>query len=210
MLILFLPGVVLSQVYTWDTTIFNNKQKFNVTVHELNEDKLLLITKSNSTEISVDTIWSGFADVQMTDFDNDGNSDILITYMGNNFTYYLFLFDPVTNKFVSVKDFENYPESKPLKSQPHYYYSYHRAGCADMVWVSDLFKIDHFKAIHIGQIYGQGCDTPYYIKAYKVDPADDAKKQLISKIPYNNINNYKDNKWGLIKEYWNKNYLKFK
>src|SRR5690606_29469798 len=112
-----------------------------------------------------------------------------------------------------VNGFDRFPESQQLETNPKYYFSYHRAGCADMNWVSDLFFIKNYKTIHIGQIYGKGCDAnikeePQIIEIYRIiDNADD-KEKLIEKLPYlENIPDFSD-KWDFIKKYWENNYLK--
>src|SRR5207253_1429170 len=113
---------------------------------------------SRSTPVLNDTIDNYFWDIEFPDFNGDGNLDIMLVYGGNNFSYFLYLFDSVTNNFKGVEHFGYFPHAIQLKTDPKYYYSYHRAGCADMNWVSDLFKIESFKAIQLGHIHGQGCE----------------------------------------------------
>lgn len=93
----------------------------------------------------------------------------MVSYIGNNPTYFLYLFDPSKNVFKKLEGFDNFPDAIQLKSYPLFYYSYHRAGCADLNWISDLFKIEKFKAIHIGQIYGQGCAADLKLYPQKID-----------------------------------------
>jgi hypothetical protein len=134
--------------------------------------------------------------------------------MGNNFTYYLYLFDKVNNVFKYVEGFERFPASQQLKTNPKYYFSYHRAGCADLNWVSDLFYIQNFKTIHIGHIYGKGCDAdlkeePQVIEVYKISDNNSDNEKLFEKLPYQrNVPEFGD-KWDFIKRYWQKNYSKF-
>lgn len=107
-----------------------------------------------------------------------------------------------------------YPDAVRLKADSSYYYSYHRAGCADMNWASDLFKITNFKIVQVGHMYGKGCNfevrqNPQVVEVYKVINNDEGKGKLVEKLPYlTNIPRFGD-KWDFIKNYWNKNYQKF-
>lgn len=169
----------------------------------------------NLKVIKVDTLDAGgLSYLKFPDLDKDGNKDIMLTYMGNNFTYGLYLFDKTKNIFKFVEGFDRFPEAIQLKTDPKYYYSYHRAGCADLNWISDLFYIHNFKSVHIGQIYGKGCDAdlkeePQAIEIYKVIGNNDDNEKIISKLPYKkNIPEFSD-KWDFIKRYWERNYSKF-
>lgn len=198
-----------------DTSFVINKQTFRFQRKEINADYVTLKIFRNSKIIKTDTLDAdGLCNLEFPDFNNDGNKDILLTYMGNNFTYYLYLFDKTNNEFKYVEGFDRFPEAIQLKTNPKYYYSYHRASCADMSWVSDLFYIDNFKSIHIGHIYGKGCDfevdkNPQAIEIYKINDNNEENKIMIKKLPYlKNIPNFGD-KWDFIKKYWNTNYKKF-
>ena len=206
----------IQQTHYFDTTFVANKQTFKFEIKDISEDEVTLTFTRNSENIKVDTLQSGgLGNVEFIDFNKDGNSDILFTYMGNNSTYDIYLFDKTSNEFKYLKGFDRFPEAIQLKTNPKYYYSYHRAGCADMNWVSDLFYIDNnFKTIHIGHIYGQGCDfevkeNPQVIEIYKVLEDNEENKKEIEKLPYlKNIPVFGD-KWNFIEKYWNKNYGKF-
>ena len=198
-----------------DTTFVISMQSFCFQTKDVNADQVTLTIFRNSEIIKTDTLDAGgLSNLQFPDFDNDGNKDIILTYLGNNFTYYLYLFDKTNNEFKFVNGFDRFPEAKQLKTNPKYYYSYHRAGCADMNWVSDLFYIDNFKSIHIGRIYGQGCDfedkeNPQVIEIFKITDNKKENGKLIEKLPY--LKNIPDfgNKWDYIEKYWNANYGKF-
>ena len=144
----------------------------------------------------------------------DENIDILLTYIGNNSSYELYLFDKSENQYKFLEGYDRFSEAIQLKTNPKYYYSYQRAGCADMNWVSDLFYIDNFKTVCVGHIYGQGCDfevkeNPQIIEIYKVFEENEKNKKEIEKLPYlKNIPDFGD-KWNFIEKYWNKNYGKF-
>ncbi|HEX7845434.1 MAG TPA: hypothetical protein VF476_06485 [Chitinophagaceae bacterium] len=214
LLFLLYSPTLFGQQHNADTSFPINKQTFKIQTREINADQITLTIYRNAKIIMVDTIESdGLSGLKFPDFDKDGNKDIMLTYMGNNFTYNLYLFDKTKNVFRFVKGFDRFPASQQLKANPKYYFSYHRAGCADMNWVSDIFYIADFKTIHIGQIYGKGCDAdikkePQIIEIYKIIGNTEDKATLIEKLPYlKHIPNFGD-KWDFIKKYWEKNYLK--
>ena len=215
LLFLLLTSFVYGQDSSFDTTLVNSKMTFQIKTKGINSNLLLLSSTSGSSTTLIDTIDSGgLRYIKHPDFNKDGNADILIDYYGNNSTYYLYLFDPMTNKFVEIENYSSFPDAVQLKSNPNYYYSYHRAGCADMNWVSDFFKIQDFKLIQLGHIYGQGCDfevknNPQVIEVYKVQDNDEEKGKLIGKLPYLKFIPEFGDKWDFIEKYWNKNYMKF-
>lgn len=203
------------QIHYFDTTFLVNKQNFRFTINDIDEENATLTFIRNSKKIKTDTISSiGLGSFKFIDFNKDGNNDIQFTYLGNNPTFYLYLFDSKNNEFKNVKDFDKFSYSTQLKTNPKYYYSYHRAGCADYNWVSDLFYIDNFTAVHIGHIYGQGCEfeieeNPQVIKIFKITDNNEENKKQIEKLPYaKNITRFEE-KWDFIENYWNANYKKF-
>lgn len=212
---LLFSTTICAQEHNSDTSFLISKQNFKIQTREINSAQVTLTIFRNSKVIKVDTLDSdGLSNLKFPDFDNDGYKDIMLTYMGNNFTYELYLFDKTKSDFKYVKGFDRFPQAMQLTSNPKYFYSYHRAGCADLNWVSDLFYIENFKSIHIGQIYGKGCDAdvenkPQVIEIYKVIGNNDDNEKLISKLPYiKNIPEFGD-KWDFIKRYWEKDYSKF-
>jgi hypothetical protein len=77
-----------------------------------------------------------------------------------------------------------------------------------------LFYIDNFKTIHVGHIYGKGCDYEVKdnlqtIELYKVVKNDESQKILVEKLPY--LKHIPDfgYKWTFIEKYWNQNYSKY-
>ena len=79
-----------------------------------------------------------------------------------------------------------------------------------MNWDSDLFYIDNFKAIRIGNIAGRQCDNRDGEKdAVYIHKVYGDKEKLFKTLPIDTIGKYKDFKWGFIKEYWTKNYKLF-
>jgi hypothetical protein len=203
------------QNHYFDTTFVVNKKTFKFVIKDINEDEVALTFIRDSKNIKSDTLYSvGLGAFEFTDFNKDGNLDILFTYIGNNSSYDIYLFDNKTDEFKKIDGFDRFPDAIQLKVNPKYYYSYHRAGCADMNWVSDLFYIDNFKTIQIGHIYGQGCDfnekeNPQMIEIYKILENEKENEKLIEKFSYlKNISKFGD-KWSFIEEYWNSNYGKF-
>lgn len=203
------------QNYYFDTTIVIRNHNYRILTSEINDDFITMTVFSDSERVSIDTINSlGLSDLQFIDFNKDNNSDILLSYLGNNMLYYLYLFDSQSNRFINVEAFSKYPESNQLKNQNNLYYSYHRAGCADMNWVSDLYTIVDFKAVHLGCIYGQGCDyevdeNSQIIEVFKIIDDDSTNSELIEKLPYLEYIPYFGYKWDFIENYWNENYPKF-
>jgi hypothetical protein len=201
--------------HSLDTILINNKLEFHISVRDIDTDFALLSASYNNKAVLSDTIDSqGLAYFKFPDFDLDGNSDILFDYFGNNSTYFLYLFDSTSNSFKSIKGYMKFPDALHLKSNPDYYYSYNRAGCADMNWESDLFQIIDFQIIHLANIYGQGCDAdlkenPQIIQIFKIQN-DEATKKLMEQLPYLDYIPKFDDKWEFIEKYWNKNYEKFK
>jgi hypothetical protein len=115
------------------------------------------------------------------------------------------LFDEPSNTFRLVEDFQSYPAPKKIKGS-RYYYSYHRSGCADSNWDSDLFYIENFKIIRIANIRGIGCEGEGKngIFIFKLKRG---KKELVKEIVRKP--GYYDDKWAFIDEYWKGQYQYF-
>ena len=142
------------------------------------------------------------AQLEIVDFNGDNGLDIIINFMGNVDKQSLFLLDKSRNEFKKIADFEKYPAAKKVKDSKNLFYSYRRSGCADNYWTSDLFKIVDFKVVHLGQIFGEGCEAPMQIKIYKIK---ERKKDLIETLSYKVVTDNKDGKWRFIDFYWTKN-----
>ena len=170
-------------------------------------DEFLYIQDSNNRIVFKSKDY--YRDFEFIDFNSDGNKDLMINYMSNVPAIKdLIVFDSKTKSFKAIESFSNYPDPKPLNGT-RYYYSYHRSGCADMNWDSDLFFIENYKTIKIGNISGRECDDRdekdgIYIYKVQVD-----NKKLIKMLPIVTIGKYKDYKWGFILDYWTKNYKIF-
>lgn len=204
---------VNNQNFYWETAIRNG------IVHEdsivIAHETYLVIYKSNDTLYilqNADTI-NRFdymsPQFHFSDFNNDGYADIIVDYQSNTpGVQSLLLFDSITSTYYNVKDFGYFPASESI-SGTSLYYSYHRSGCSDMNWDSDLFKIENDSAISLGRISGQGCEnigTEMGIYIYK---ASSDTEILFTTRPITAIDSSEDYKWGFIKEYWSKNYRRF-
>lgn len=211
-----LTTFVFGQNQSFDTTLVINKMTIQIKTKAINNDLLLLTSTCGAQTTLIDTIESrGLAYIKYPDFNKDGNPDILMDFFGNNSTYSLYLFDPTKRKFIEIENYASFPDAIHLKTNPKYYYSYHRAGCADMNWVSDLFTIQDFKIIQLGHIDGQGCnfevkENPQLLKIYKVTNNDEENEKLIEELPYLKLIPEYGDKWYFIENYWNNNYAKFK
>ncbi|MFB9077981.1 hypothetical protein ACFFLS_04845 [Flavobacterium procerum] len=199
-----------------DTTLFAKGHSFNIATIDPNlqkSDTLLVLAKRDSLIIFKTYIdKGGLSNQEFIDFNKDGYFDILFSRGEQRGENELYLYDSIHNTFVKSIGFERIREPIQLKSNPNYWYSYSRAGCADMNWTSKLFTFKNFETIEVGYIYGQGCDDeeePQSIQISKVVKNDEDNLKLIQKLPYSVLDSNPD-KWNFIEEYWNKNYQKFK
>src|SRR5688572_28516493 len=103
-LILFcLTNLTIAQDLSFDTTFTSNKHTLHISTKDIDSNFVLLTSTYASQTALRDTIESGgLADIEFPDFNNDGFADILLSYLGNNPTYFLYLFDPTTKKFKSL------------------------------------------------------------------------------------------------------------
>lgn len=164
-----------------------------------------IIRKETDTTTIVDM--SG--NIEILKFNSDEHLDITLTFIGNNIVTELYLFDEDNLEYRKVESFEWFPEAKQLASNPYYYFSYHRSGCADMNWGSDLFYIEDFKAKRLGNISGIGCisdEKNGIIEVSNVKTQDSLS--IFEILPIDTIETYDKYKWGFIEDYWGKN-LKF-
>ncbi len=187
-----------------------NNQLFFVTFRD---DKNLYIFNSKGDTVVIERDLyakeEDFNGFKFLDFNQDGFSDIIISYTTNVPAIKdLLLFDKSSNTFHKVLNFPDFPASEPI-SGTEYYYSYHRSGCADMNWDSDLFYINNYTAKRIGNIEGHGCDNRDKKDGIYVHKIIKQKEVLISTFPIDTITKYENSKWGFIQDYWTKNYSKF-
>lgn len=151
-----------------------------------------------------------YIDAEFKDFNKDGHQDIILHYASNApMVLDLFLYVPTTGKFRELINFRDFPAPEQIKGTK-FYYSYHKSGCADMNWDSDLFYIENFRAVRIGNIAGRQCDNKDGVKdAVYIHKVHNDKEKLFKKLPIDTILKYKDYKWGFIQKYWTKNYRLF-
>lgn len=204
---------IQAQNVMFDTSFVANGKKITIETINIDNEMSILTIDCNSKKTQLDTLYiSGLSNIELLNFDSDNYPDIVVSYLGNISIKFLYLFDSESNSFKKIVGFDNFPESKRLFS--NYYYSYQRAGCADMNWISDLYKIEFFKIIHLGQIYGQGCESdieedPQSIEIYKVLDNGSENMEIFERLSYSEtMYNYVD-KWEFIEKYWNENYRKF-
>ena len=78
-----------------------------------------------------------------------------------------------------------------------------------MNWDSDLFYLQGFKAIRIGNISGRQCENSAVKDGVYINKVRGEKKTLVKTLPVDTLAKYKDYKWGFIENYWIKNYKQF-
>lgn len=152
---------------------------------------------------------AGISYLEFKDFNQDGYKDLIINYYTNVPDIFdAILYDKNSKKFTMIKGMQDYPAAIHLKGT-NFYYSYHRSGCEDFNWDSDLFKIVNFKIVKIGNISDQTCVDPPDKPGIYITRITGMHKLLIKKFPISKIDSFKDDKWGFIAWYWKHNYNKF-
>jgi hypothetical protein len=189
-----------------DTLQINNQQYIQFS--RSNKFNCLLSIKGDTLIKSEDY----YFEAEFLDINEDGYKDIQISLFTNNPNdRENYLFDKKHNSFKLIENCERYIQK--IKGT-NFYYSYNRTGCSDMNWESYLSKIENYKLVNYGYIYGQGCDyeiksNPKIIEIYKVLNSDTDEKVLIKKLPYQKYIKEFSEKWDFIKIYWTTNYNAF-
>jgi hypothetical protein len=167
------------------------------------EEHFFLLNEKADTIIKREGYYSNY---EFKDFNGDFYKDLLL-YQSTNTPgmMNLFIYVPSTKKFRRVKNSDEFPAPEKIPGTKCYY-SYHKSGCADENWDSDLFFIQGFKAVKIGNISGIGCGDKDGIYISKVRGN---RESLIKTLPIKTIENYKEYKWGFIRNYWAKYYKAF-
>ncbi len=174
----------------------------------IKKDYTLFITDSNGNVVF--KLNDSYPNFEFIDFDNDGKKDLMISHVSNIPGVEDFIkYDSNDKSFKEVKNFTKYPDSKSINNT-RYFYSYHRSGCADMNWDSDLFYIEDFKTIKIGNISGRECDNMDEKDGIYICKIRGDKKDSIETLPIDTIYKFQDNKWGFIADYWTRRYDEFK
>lgn len=145
---------------------------------------------------------------EMKDFDGDGNKDLFLDKGGNTPEWYDVLVFVSADRYKKVDGFHLFPAPTQIKGTP-YFYSYHKSGCADNNWDSDLFYVKNFKAIRIGNISGNACENSGTKGGVYINKVRGERTTRLKTLPVDTLATYKDYKWGFIKSYWTKNYKLF-
>ncbi len=164
----------------------------------------------DSTETVVFTLNNTYPNFEFRDYDQDGYKDLIISHISNvpgredRIRY-----NPNLERFILIEGFSDYPNALRIEGTK-YLYSYHRSGCADKNWDSDLFYIENHQTVKIGNIAGRECDDDGVEDGIYIYKLHQDKLDLIQTIHIDTINKYQDYKWGFIADYWNKKYLEFR
>lgn len=196
------PSATDSTSYFEKTIIIQGKRYLGF----LNHNGFYLVDSKNEIYLSQSGEYFTW---DFKDFNNDGYDDIFLSLNSNTpDVFNLLLYLPKTHSFKFIQDFNHFSAPEQIH-ETNYFYSYHESGCADMDWDSDLFYINKYKAIRIGNISGNQCENSGIKDGLYIYKVHDEKKTLIKTLSIDIIKKYKDYKWDFIKEYWNKNYKLF-
>ncbi|MBC6992959.1 hypothetical protein QWY85_04475 [Neolewinella lacunae] len=159
----------------------------------------------NITFVNQDTLFNvenHVSEVKFIDFDQDGHTDILYCFYGNNASYELALYQKGTTTWKMVEGFNDFESVEKLRDKP-LYYTYSGNGCADSDWSSYLIEIDAKLVVNkLGKIEGRGCkvsDANKGIFIYQLSNDSSHLKDSILRPP-----GYYDDKWRFIEDYWHK------
>lgn len=171
------------------------------TTRYLNQLKLITYNGDMVKETVIDTLEIGIlVEFKLIDKTFDGNNDLLISLGGNRLFDLLYVYDSENNTLVKIPEFHNYPSTDRVENTD-YLFTYRALGCADNLWESKLIKIEAFKVIEYGRIYGQNCDLTDN-PIIDISLRDSKLKQL----QYSStLEKYPMGKFDFIKDYWRKN-----
>lgn len=207
------PISLLAQDFVWDTTFMVSGNRLEFNEEHYSPTHSFLKFSKNGSVISLDSMdYTGpSGGREFVDFNQDGYIDLKITWTYNTRRSWLYLFDSARMEFIRVSGFWDFPDAQIIKNDHDYFYSYIKNGCADMNWLSHLFKIDNFKTVKVATIYGEGCSENQETRQIRiVKHLLDNTPALIETIPYDTIDTYRNYKWGFIEDYWNGNINKFR
>jgi hypothetical protein len=189
-----------------DTLVINSQ--YYIQILKDNRFNCLLSIKGDTIVKSEDYYFK----VEFLDINEDGYKDIRVFVISNTPNQCdNYLFDLNLKIFKVIHDC--LLDLKKIKGTD-FFYTYNRAGCSDSNWESYLGKIENYKFINYGYIYGQGCDYEtkdnlQVINIYEVDNSFNDEKKLIKKLPYQKYIKQFDEKWDFIVNYWTNNYKIF-
>jgi hypothetical protein len=200
-------------------TQLDDTTEFKFDTLKINKQKFVQIVKDGQftclLSIQGDTVVKSgnyYSNADLVDIDEDGYQDIRV-YAFSNLPNQCenYLFDKIAKVFKIIENCDL--DIKRLKGTD-FFYSYNRAGCADLNWESHLGKIENYKLVNYGYINGKGCDfnvkdNLQVIEIYRVTNSETGKKNLVTSLPYlKNIPEPKE-KLSFIEKYWMKNFKKF-
>ena len=202
---------LFAQEDTYQTTSSKVDGTFYKAIYKNSDQSISIIKHNDKTVLHLnwgDYYEEGFSSFKFVDFNGDGYKDLFIEHLSNvPGRCDLLLYDKLKKKFVLIKDFPDYPVPQRFKNT-NLYYSYHRSGCADSNWDSDLFKIVNNKIITIGNISGLGCENDGKLGIF-ISKINGKEKRQLKQYPIDKIERYKYYKWGFVDWYWKNNYRKF-
>jgi hypothetical protein len=207
----FLLTSINAQNFQIDTTFNLPQGRLEIKSRTLNNELIIISSKFNSNFIEIDSIdLTGLAYIKYPDFNSDKYPDILLDYIGNNSSYSLYLFDSIQLKYKKIRNYSDFPDA--IKIKPNLYYSYQAVGCADLNWVSDLFKIENFEIVHLAHMEAESCENDSKtkqktIQVFKVK--DSVNNQRFHNFNYNDQIKKNDDKWNYLKKYWSNNFSFF-
>lgn len=150
--------------------------------------------------------------IELIDFDEDGLQDIMLHYNTNVPDIRdLIRYSSEARSFRMVEAFSRFPAPTKIPGCVCYY-SYHRSGCADLNWDSDLFIIENSSAIRLGNINGNGCDYDNpdpMIRVSMIGIDEEPLLPLIDSLPIDSAWSYAGLKWEFIEKYWNREHPRF-
>jgi hypothetical protein len=201
------------------STKTQNTVVLNFDTLKINNQKYIQIQKkghfNSLLSLDKDTIIKAkdeYFKLELIDINEDGYQDLRVFTLSNTPNECEnYLFDTTRSSFTLIENCDL--DIKKVKGT-NFYYSYNRAGCADLNWESRLSKIENYKLVDYGYIHGQGCDfeiekNPQIIEIYKVNHSDKEEKTLMNKLPYEECSKKFGDKWHFIENYWNNNNKKF-
>lgn len=174
------------------------------------DERIIVKNGSGKTVLKLEEYdTAGFNNFQFTDFNGDGYKDLMVDYLTNvPRICNLYVYQKASGQFVKIDGFDKYPAPLRIKGAK-VFYSYHRSGCADSNWDSDLFIIKNYKPVKLGNISGNECGNSGIKDGIYIHKFKSGKEVLYKTMPISTINRYKDYKWGFIASYWKKHYKEF-
>jgi hypothetical protein len=169
----------------------------------------LLVVQRNDTVFRFHGPTNGLT---VRDLDEDGNDDIILHHVTNvPGIEEVVRYSSQRGRFVEVVGFTSFPASEQIEGTG-LFYSYHRSGCADLNWDSDLFYLQDTAAVRIGNMHGEGCED-VSVPMIRVSKFPDAlvpeRSVQVDSMTFDPTCSGSQSKWGIIEEYWTSNWRTF-